>query len=118
MRKNDYWAEGEKEERGEWIGEGAKALGLEGPVTDKPFDALRQNRHPQSGEPLTPPDHANRAAFFDIQLFAPKDVNVLVMVGGDDRVRDPAGPVGIDHRPVLRGRLGVLGRAEIRTRKS
>lgn len=77
LRKNDYWAEGEKEVRGEWIGEGARALGLEGPVTDKPFDALRQNRHPKTGEPLTPSDHANRVAFFDIQLSAPKDVSVL-----------------------------------------
>lgn len=63
LRKNDYWSEGEKEVQGEWIGEGAKALGLEGAVTDKPFEALRQNRHPISDEPLTPRDHANRVAF-------------------------------------------------------
>lgn len=88
LRKNDYWAEGEKEVRGEWIGEGAKALGLVGAVTDPPFDALRQNRHPNTGEALTARDHANRVAFFDIQLSAPKDVSVLAMVGGDDRVRD------------------------------
>ncbi|MEO7412056.1 MAG: relaxase domain-containing protein [Opitutaceae bacterium] len=48
----------------------------------------RQNRHPTSGEPLTPRDHANRVAFFDIQLSAPKDVSVLAMVGGDVRVRE------------------------------
>src|SRR5690606_19308138 len=88
LRKNDYWSEGEKEVQGEWIGEGAKALGLEGVVTDKPFEALRQNRHPITGEPLTPRDHANRVAFFDIQLSAPKDVSVLAMVGGDARVRE------------------------------
>lgn len=88
LRKNDYWSEGEKEVEGEWIGEGAKALALEGAVTDKPFEALRQNRHPITGEPLTPRDHANRVAFFDIQLSAPKDVSVLAMVGGDARVRE------------------------------
>ena len=49
LRKNDYWSEGEKEVRGEWIGEGARALGLTGPVTDKSFEALRQNRHPGTG---------------------------------------------------------------------
>jgi conjugative relaxase-like TrwC/TraI family protein len=87
LRKNDYWAEGEKAVLGEWIGEGAKALGLSGEVTDKPFEALRLNRHPLTGESLTPRDHANRVAFFDIQLSAPKDVSVLAMVGGDDRVR-------------------------------
>ena len=88
LRKNDYWTEGENEVRGEWIGEGARALGLVGAVTDKPFDALRQNRHPKTGELLTARDHANRVAFFDIQLSAPKDVSVLAIVGGDDRVRE------------------------------
>ena len=88
LRKNDYWAEGEKEVHGEWIGEGAKALGLEGIVSDKAFDALRQNRHPKTGEPLTARDSANRVAFFDIQLSAPKDVSVLAIVGGDDRLRE------------------------------
>jgi conjugative relaxase-like TrwC/TraI family protein len=87
LRKNDYWAEGEKAVLGEWIGEGAKALGLSGEVTDEPFDALRQNRHPKTGEALTARDQANRVAFFDVQLSAPKDVSVLAMVGGDDRVR-------------------------------
>lgn len=86
LRKNDYWSEGEKAVQGEWIGEGARALGLTGPVTDKPFEALRENRHPRTGEPLTARDQANRVAFFDVQLSAPKDVSVLAMVGGDERV--------------------------------
>ena len=88
LRKNDYWTEGEKAVQGEWIGEGAKALGLAGAVTDAPFEALRENRHPLTGDPLTARDHANRVAFFDVQLSAPKDVSVLAMVGGDERVRE------------------------------
>lgn len=88
LRKNDYWSKGEKEVRGEWIGEGAKALGLSGPVTEAPFEALRHNRHPKTGDSLTPRDNANRVAFFDVQLSAPKDVSVLAMVGGDERIRD------------------------------
>src|SRR5882757_558980 len=87
LRKNDYWAEGEKEVRGEWIGQGAKALGLEGAVTAKPFEALRQNRHPLTGKRLTAREQKERVAFFDVQLSAPKDVSVLAMVGGDERVR-------------------------------
>lgn len=87
LRKNDYWSEGEKEIHGEWIGEGARALGLKGAVTDEPFEALRQNRHPVTGEMLTSRDRENRVAFFDIQLSAPKDVSVLAMVGGDERIR-------------------------------
>ncbi len=88
LRKNDYWTEGEKEVQGEWIGEGAKLLGLSGGIADKPFDALRKNRHPHTGEALTARDQADRVAFFDVQLSAPKDVSVLAMVGGDERVRE------------------------------
>jgi len=87
LQKNDYWAEGEKEVRGEWIGQGAKALGLEGKVEKKAFDALRSNRHPRTGEAMTSRNSKSRMALFDIQLSAPKDFSVLAMVGGDERVR-------------------------------
>ena len=88
LRKNDYWAEGEKAVQGEWIGEGAKALGLSGAVTDEPFEALRSNRHPRSGKFLTSLDAKRKVAFIDAQLSAPKDVSVLAMVGGDEPVRE------------------------------
>ena len=87
LKKNDYWAEGEKEVNGEWIGEAARALGLSGSVTEEAFDALRRNRHPTTGKALTSIDGNRKVAFVDIQLSAPKDVSVLAMVGGDDRVR-------------------------------
>jgi len=86
--KNDYWTEGEKRIEGEWIGKGAKALGLEGSVQTKAFDALRRNRHPETGEQLTARENKDRVAFFDVQLSAPKDVSVLAMVGGDQRIVD------------------------------
>lgn len=86
LRKNDYWTEGEKKVEGVWIGEGAKRLGLEGGIQDKAFDALRRNRHPRTGEQLTARENKERVAFFDVQLSAPKDVSVLAMVGGDERV--------------------------------
>ncbi|ACB77752.1 MobF family relaxase [Opitutus terrae] len=84
--KNDYWTEGEKRIEGEWIGKGAKALGLEGGVQTKVFDALRRNRHPETGEQLTAREDKDRVAFFDVQLSAPKDVSVLAMLGGDQRI--------------------------------
>ena len=86
LRKNDYWAEGEAEVQGEWIGEGAARLGLHGAVTDEPFESLRANRHPRTGESLTARDLPGRVAFFDLQLSAPKDVSVLALLGGDERV--------------------------------
>ncbi|HLP01284.1 MAG TPA: MobF family relaxase [Opitutaceae bacterium] len=88
LRRNDYWAEGEKVVIGEWIGEGARALGLAGAVADAPFEALRCNRHPGTGEELTALGAKKSVAFIDVQLSAPKDVSVLAMVGGDERVRE------------------------------
>ena len=88
LRKNDYWEEGEKKVAGEWIGQAATMLGLEGAVTDKPFEALRLNRDWRTGRRLTARENKKtRMAFFDIQISAPKDVSVLAIVGGDDRVR-------------------------------
>jgi conjugative relaxase-like TrwC/TraI family protein len=89
LRKNDYWAEGEKQVCGEWIGQGAMLLGLEGAVTDAPFEALRANRDWHTGKRLTArANKKTRMALFDIQISAPKDVSVLAMVGGDERVRE------------------------------
>ena len=89
LRKNDYWAEGEKQVCGEWIGRGATMLGLEGAVTDAPFEVLRANRDWQTGKRLTARTNTKtRMALFDIQISAPKDVSVLAMVGGDERVRE------------------------------
>ncbi len=88
LRKNDYWAEGEKQVNGEWIGDAATRLGLEGAVTDAPFEALRMNRDWQTGKRLTARENKKtRMAFFDIQISAPKDVSVLAIVGEDERVR-------------------------------
>lgn len=72
---------------GEWIGEGAQRLGLKGPVDEKAFQALRRNRHPDTGEVLTAREKKQRMALFDVQLSAPKDLSVLAIVGADERVR-------------------------------
>lgn len=86
LRKNDYWTDGEKQVQGVWIGEAAQRLGLVGSVDEKSFEALRLNFHPRTGELLTARSAKDRVAFFDVQLSAPKDVSVLAMVGGDERV--------------------------------
>jgi len=89
LRQNDYWAEGEKQVRGEWIGKAAEMLGLKGAVTDEPFEALRLNRDWRTGKRLTArANKKTRMALFDIQVSAPKDVSVLAIVGGDERVRE------------------------------
>lgn len=113
LRKNDYWAEGEKQVYGQWIGQGAMLLGLEGAVTDAPFEALRANRDWQTGKRLTArANKKTRMALFDIQISAPKDVSVLAMVGGDERVREAfvesvqAVLVEMEHFAAVRERRG------------
>jgi conjugative relaxase-like TrwC/TraI family protein len=113
LRKNDYWAEGEKQVCGEWIGQGATLLGLEGAVTDAPLEALRANRDWQTGKRLTARANKNtRMALFDIQISAPKDVSVLAMVGRDERVRSAfvesvqAVLVEMEHFAAVRERRG------------
>lgn len=95
LRKNDYWKEGEKQVSGVWYGQASELLGLKGPVEDEQFEALRVNRDPRTfdaatgtGDKLTPRDKADRRAYTDIQLSAPKDVSVLAIVGDDARVED------------------------------
>lgn len=113
LRKNDYWAEGEKQVCGEWIGQGVTMLGLEGVVTDAPFEALRANRDWQTGKRLTArANKKTRMALFDIQISAPKDVSVLAMVGDDERVREAfvesvkAVLVEMEHFAAVRERRG------------
>ncbi|MDA0810810.1 MAG: relaxase domain-containing protein [Verrucomicrobia bacterium] len=100
LRANDYYAEGEKIE-GEWIGKGAKELGLEGVVDAEHFEALRCNRHPITGEQLTARkknkirirnprtgklEERQAVAFHDITLSAPKAASIAAIVGGDERI--------------------------------
>ena len=65
----------------------AKALGLSGEVSDKPFEALRQNRNPITGEPLTVRDHANRVAFVESVRTALAEMERFVAVREPSRVR-------------------------------
>ena len=84
LSANDYYSEGEKV-TGRWHGETAARLGIEGlDVTEEYFQALRMNKHPLTGEKLTP--RSRVVAFHDIVCSAPKSYSVMAMVGGDQRL--------------------------------
>ena len=100
LRANDYYAEGEKVE-GEWIGQGAKMLGLEGAVESEHFEALRNNTHPFTGERLTARmressktvnprtgklEERRAIRLHDITFSAPKAASIAAIVGGDERI--------------------------------
>jgi len=89
LRANDYYDKG-NEITGQWLGQGARELGLEGKAigeNDAAFEALRLNLDPRTGETLTARTSANRRAFFDFQISAPKDVSILAVTFGDERLR-------------------------------
>ena len=87
LSSNDYYAENETVP-GRWLGRSAERLGLSGEITagDEAFEALRTNRHPQTGEKLTARDGENRIRFYDFQCSAPKSVSVMAVTAGDARL--------------------------------
>ncbi len=100
LTANDYYAEGERVE-GEWFGQGAKRLGLEGAVDAETFELLRQNVNPQTGMRLTARtmkaykvtdpvtgkiEERNPIALHDITFSAPKSASIAAIVGDDPRI--------------------------------
>jgi conjugative relaxase-like TrwC/TraI family protein len=81
----DYYAEGQ-ELIGDWHGKGAAWLGLSGPIEKKTWDALCDNRHPATGESLTPRRKKERRVGYDINFHVPKSVSLLYGLTQDDRV--------------------------------
>ena len=96
----DYYMKGQTVS-GQWIGEGARELGLSGVTTEKDFLNLCQNIHPQTEEQLTPRlnskrvsvdkdgnvhESANRRVFYDFTLSPPKSVSIAALVGNDQRI--------------------------------
>ena len=83
----DYYTEGQ-ELVGQWRGEGAKRLGLDGCVQQADWDALCDNRFPDSGEPLTLRQKAERRVGYDFNFHVPKSVSLLYGLTRDERLLD------------------------------
>jgi len=96
----DYYTEANRVS-GQWIGEGAEALGLHGRVDQQAFVALCDNSHPKTGERLTLRKKttrqerseggeertvANRRVFYDFTFSPPKSVSVAALVANDGRI--------------------------------
>jgi conjugative relaxase-like TrwC/TraI family protein len=83
----DYYSEGQ-ELTGRWRGEGAHRLGLSGDVKQPEWDALCDNIHPQTGQPLTPRRKADRTVGYDFNFHVPKSVSLLYAISRDERLLD------------------------------
>ncbi len=83
----DYYAEGQ-ELTGLWQGKGAHLLGLDGHVRQSDWDALCENRHPQTGNRLTLRTNAERTVGYDFNFHVPKSVSLLYASFRDERLLD------------------------------
>jgi conjugative relaxase-like TrwC/TraI family protein len=83
----DYYSEGQ-ELTGRWRGEGAALLGLQGDVKQNEWDALCNNRHPQTGGPLTVRLRSDRTVGYDFNFHVPKSVSLLYAETRDERLLD------------------------------
>lgn len=116
---DDYYSAGHKV-TGQWFGQGAAKLGLNGIVSEPDFLALCEGRHPSAGSRLTARMNtkrreagrtvANRRVFYDFTLSPPKSVSVVGLMR-DDRILAL-------HERAVRETLRELERyAETRVRK-
>ena len=100
LRVGDYYTEGQIV-LGQWQGEGARRLGLEGVTETDDFVKLCRNLHPETGQRLTQRQNgkrmeagmdgsersvANRRVFYDFTLSPPKSVSIAALVGNDERI--------------------------------
>jgi conjugative relaxase-like TrwC/TraI family protein len=83
----DYYSEGQ-ELVGEYRGKGARLLGLTGEVDKVSWDALCDNKHPGSGDKLTPRVKDNRTVGYDFNFHAPKSVSLLYGITRDEKLLD------------------------------
>ncbi len=86
MVVGDYLTEEGKAEM-TWVGLGAERLGLSGRCQLEHFENLCRGLHPVTGEKLMVRDKgAQRRVCFFGQISPPKDVSLLHLVGGDQRI--------------------------------
>ena len=96
LSSNDYYSEKERV-IGQWMGQGAQRLGLQGAVEMDQFDAIRQGLDPATGEFLRPRQSADRfnedgertgtaRSLYDFTVSAPKSVSIQSMF--DPRLLD------------------------------
>ncbi|UAB78991.1 conjugative relaxase [Erythrobacter sp. SCSIO 43205] len=81
---DNYYAKADADRSGEWLGEGAKRLGLDGKVEAKAFDALLRGELPD-GTQVGNQGQTHRPGT-DLTFSVPKSWSLLALVGKDERI--------------------------------
>ena len=117
----DYFSEGQELE-GVWRGKGAERLGLNGTITQKDWDALCENRHPQTGTQLTVRQKSQRRVGWDFNFSVPKSVSLLYAFTTDPRIlnafTDAVDETMADIESELKTRVRTKGRDTDRLTKN
>jgi conjugative relaxase-like TrwC/TraI family protein len=111
----DYYS-GEGEAAGEWIGDAARDLGLEGEVGEDQLVAMLTGRNPVNGEPLLSMRGVRGEGpvpGFDLTFSAPKSVSLLWALGGPVAALE----VQVAHREAVGAALSYLQREACWTRR-
>jgi conjugative relaxase-like TrwC/TraI family protein len=110
--REDYYS-GRGEADGEWVGAGAEALGLHGPITEGELEALLvEARHPRTGDSLRAVGGTSVQGF-DLTFSAPKSVSVI-LAAGDENAR---AAVVRAHERAVRDALGYVEREAVQVRR-
>lgn len=80
----EYYAENEASDESRWSGEGAKALGLEGEVTQEALLRIAMGMHPKTGEPLVEGAGKDRRVGYDVNMSPDKTVALMRNLGSDE----------------------------------
>ncbi len=84
-----YCSEGQEQElAGRWCGEAAARLGLAGKVDQKAWEALCDNRDPNTGRQLTVRRKQDRSVGYDFTFNCPKSVSLIYGLTQDSRILD------------------------------
>lgn len=85
LSKSDYY-NSDQELAGYWQGKLAERMGLSGHTSKDGFFMLCENKHPQTGDHLTPRTREERTTGYDINFHCPKSVSLLHVFSGDDHI--------------------------------
>ena len=81
---DNYYASADADRSGQWVGEGAKRLGLDGKVETAVFDELLRGELPD-GSSVGNPGQTHRPGT-DLTFSVPKSWSLLALVGKDKRI--------------------------------
>lgn len=87
--RDDYYlgTDRDSDAVGQWAGEGAKALGLDGPVERAAFESILEGELPDGSKlGRKGGDEREHIPGWDFTFSAPKSVSILAQVGGDARL--------------------------------